>query len=492
MKKFCMLVLTLTLLFVLSPAAFAASSETYRLDDLGMSIDIPSEYIVFTRDIADDDPNLSLLGLNKKDLLASMENINAYLDVWARNFEFTLGVYDTEIDDFNLFSDAALIAFESAIADESGEGDITVEKCELYRHDQTKFIKRYEIWPNGTDTDYCLWYSTVYDGKAIDIVMFSYSGEIGPEEESILQSIVSTVHFDQEPLTLPDTEAFLYRDENTGIEFTVPANWRLEPPSQDLDLINATFSSNREPGLYIILGSIERRKKMPPSKEDFAKAMGTEKSEVSTVSYGGKEYYKYTITIPDSIYGIDFETIHTRLTSFENGYAYVFNFSGDSTSPYYGDFEALLESAKYPTVESTSPPNYDKPAESAPSSSYNNPVESAPSSHYKDPAESTLPSYYNDPVESTPPSGYADKAIRTTSPDSDFEYSGINLLVSLLITVTIYSVPIFIYRYAIVKQPVEKRRAKIITIAYGVVAFIVMCFVSFAIIAINGSGAAVG
>lgn len=77
----------------------------------------------------------------------------------------------------------------------------------------------------------------------------------------------------------------------------------------------------------------------------------------------------------------------------------------------------------------------------------------------------------------------------TSSPDTFGEFSMINILLSLLITIAIYSVPIIIYRYGIVKKPVEKARAKKITIIYGIIAFIVM---SALIFVINGSGAAGG
>lgn len=131
----------------------------------------------------------------------------------------------------------------------------------------------------------------------------------------------------------------------------------------------------------------------------------------------------------------------------------------------YEDFEALLKSVKYPTAESAAPSNSE------------------------DTVDLPSPSTYEDTVDRTPPSSYADTPKRAEPLDLYSEYSPINLLFSILVTITIYSVPIFIYRYAIVKQPVEKRRAKLVTIVYGVIAFVVMCFLS---LAINGSGASVG
>ena len=65
----------------------------------------------------------------------------------------------------------------------------------------------------------------------------------------------------------------------------------------------------------------------------------------------------------------------------------------------------------------------------------------------------------------------------------------VTLLLNLFFTILVYSFPIIIYRYAIKKSPVEKKKAKAITIIYGICAFIAM---SFLISAINGKGAAGG
>lgn len=99
MKRFCSFILMLIILLSMSTTAFAASSKTYSLDDLGMSIDVPSEYVVFTRDIADNDPNLSTYGLNKEDLLDLMKSSNIYLNAWDKdaNFEIIVTMIDSII-----------------------------------------------------------------------------------------------------------------------------------------------------------------------------------------------------------------------------------------------------------------------------------------------------------------------------------------------------------------------------------------------------------
>lgn len=68
-----------------------------------------------------------------------------------------------------------------------------------------------------------------------------------------------------------------------------------------------------------------------------------------------------------------------------------------------------------------------------------------------------------------------------TSNTSDlmFHINTVNFIVSVLLTITVYSLPIMIYRFAIRRAPVDKRKAKIISIIYGIAAFLVMTVIVF-------------
>lgn len=63
-----------------------------------------------------------------------------------------------------------------------------------------------------------------------------------------------------------------------------------------------------------------------------------------------------------------------------------------------------------------------------------------------------------------------------------------NTMLDLVFTVILCSLPIIIYRYAIKKEPVEKKKARKITIIYGVCAFLV----SVAIVSSSGTRASAG
>ena len=54
-----------------------------------------------------------------------------------------------------------------------------------------------------------------------------------------------------------------------------------------------------------------------------------------------------------------------------------------------------------------------------------------------------------------------------------------SIIVGLILTIALYSLPIIIYRYAIKRSPVEKKKAKKITIIYGIAAFTLMSVLLF-------------
>jgi len=175
--------------------------SSYTIDELDMRIAIPSDYVVFTRDIDANDPNLSLYGLTKDSMSSLMTSGNIYLNAWDSdvNYLFYVTMIDSSLGDFNLLSDATLSTLATSFESEYKSAGITYIKSEVYQHDQAKFLKIYISQPNGDSTAYGLQYYTVYADKAIIITMQSYSGTINDSKENILKSIVDSAKFGTDP-----------------------------------------------------------------------------------------------------------------------------------------------------------------------------------------------------------------------------------------------------------------------------------------------------
>ena len=68
MKRIGAVFLAACLALCLFSVSASAAGSTYYLSELGMHIDLPEDYIVFTRDTPADDPNFILYGISKEDM----------------------------------------------------------------------------------------------------------------------------------------------------------------------------------------------------------------------------------------------------------------------------------------------------------------------------------------------------------------------------------------------------------------------------------------
>ena len=65
MKRFLTTVFATLFVFCLLPLSACAADNTYYLDEPGMSIDLPSDYVVFTRETKENDRNVRTYGVIK-------------------------------------------------------------------------------------------------------------------------------------------------------------------------------------------------------------------------------------------------------------------------------------------------------------------------------------------------------------------------------------------------------------------------------------------
>jgi len=371
------LITVLLLLFscVILSATAAAAESTYYLEELGMSIGLPDDYIALTRDMDADDPSLREYGLDWDALSAMFLEKSIYLNAWNSDmdYEIVVTMVDSQLGDYNLYSDTTLSAFASAFEPDYENAGIIILRHEIYQHSQARFVKLYIYQQNDGQEIYGLQYHTVYAGKTINITMQSYSGGIDAEKEAIQQQIVDTAHFDAEPQTrqLPDpTEAFTYTDTVGGVSFTVPANWVEEPVEDSDGSNNAVFVSNLEEGLTIGFVSQDLMSEefweesgmswldrmfvtrsdinnSVMTKADVAESYGVSESAVSMVSLGNKEYFMLESIETGTAYGLHLKVPMTTIVRCENGYMYIFRFGAAKDSAYFADFEELVRSAEY-------------------------------------------------------------------------------------------------------------------------------------------------
>lgn len=376
MKKIFAGVCVLILLLGSSAATAAQESSSYTLDDLEITIAIPDELVVFTRDTPEDDPNYAAYGLTKEALIDLFDVQNIYLNAWDAdiNYEIVITMVDSSSEELPIQSDVILSEFASAMGEMYEDMGLAFLGAEIYQHTQRKFVKIYANRDTDDQTVYMVQYSTIHNYQAINIALHSYSGKISANEESLLKSIVDSIHF--QDAQLPSDVGIgdiplQYTDFKTGVSFSVPSTWIQKPLSEDRETIDVEFvPSSQEEGLLILYGSVDWWEQMTEAermgltragvnqnlltKEDIAfiaKNINAESSQISSVTYAGKEYFKLEATISTQVGSFNYPFPVVVLFHAENGYLFEFQFWGVRTNSYFDDFVSLMNSVKYPSVE---------------------------------------------------------------------------------------------------------------------------------------------
>jgi hypothetical protein len=448
MKKF-----TLILLFIIYLCfSVEAYGATFNIKELNMNVNIPDNLIVFTREIATDDKNLTLLGLDKATLENHYKENFIYFNAINvdPNFEIIITMQDYEgsqlIFDFNELKDSELMSIGEEISKNNviNQNVITYKKYSIYNHDQAKFLKIYFEQLNNSEKVQSIQNYTIINGQAINITMHSYSGIITNDQETMLDEIINSISFTQVLRKPSENETnvndnyapIAYKNDEAGVEFVVPAGWRDKALMKERITIKVKFVNDK--GNTILFGYTDLYNDLSQedkvqikrsdfnnsalSKEDviiFLKSDNTEITKIDTEIINNIEYYKLNISTKKQVEGTDYNFNSIIYFFINDGIGYHFQYGGDENDQYYNDFTSMMRTIKYDI--------YDSMAD-------------------------TLK------LASGVPLNYSDKYANW--------YYILSLLLVLIYTIVVYTLPIIIYRYGIAKHPFKKRKALMITIIW--------------------------
>lgn len=373
MKQLISVILTIILILTISCNTVFAASNTYDLDELKLQVTVPTSYSVITRDTPANDPIFSDLGITKSEVISQFKINSIYLNAISNTYNEEVVVTMTEISftNFSLLNDTELTTLASTLANQYANYGINVSKYDIYQHSQTKFVRLY--FTDTGKTVHGLQYYTIYDGKAMNFTMRSYEGSLSSRQKNSIKTIVDSIKYDKtSPVVnqVQDYNSFVYTDTDSGVTFTVPANWKKESFTKDREFIDIKLISTKEDGYTILYGSTDMWEQMSAydrmgytrsdlnnsafTKSDVAKMYNTTADKISTVTYNGAQYFKGETSYTSDDYGVNATVKMTQLVYIDNGWMYMFQFAGTSTHKLYSDFESLLKSVRYPSVSDVS------------------------------------------------------------------------------------------------------------------------------------------
>ena len=203
MKKLLTITLALICLIAAVPAAYAFDGATYDLTELNMTVDVPEDWITFTRDIDENDPNLEIFGTTAEAMVSDYESKSIYLNAVCLDpiseIVVTMASDDASKDvfDFNAISDADMPEAVETIKDEMQKlmGDAaTYTETGTHTHTQAKFAV-FNFETGGEMPDHAQQYTTIINGQTINITLHSYAGDLNADQEQMIKDIVDSVTF---------------------------------------------------------------------------------------------------------------------------------------------------------------------------------------------------------------------------------------------------------------------------------------------------------
>ncbi len=196
-------VFLLCALFVISAVPAQATNISYKIDSVGISISLPQEMYVFTRQLRPDDERISALGLTYEALMSSFESQDIYLEAMDTEAFNEIVVISEPTADTNYYELGYDGLYNAAIAEEKAleAAGRKITSSDLFENNDIDFVKTVSV-----SNDCQVQYTTVYNGRKIKIRLIDFDGKVTEDEAESFETIVETVAFAAPPAIEPKNE----------------------------------------------------------------------------------------------------------------------------------------------------------------------------------------------------------------------------------------------------------------------------------------------
>lgn len=203
-KRIVCLLLCGALLALLPVCALAAEEYTeYTIEELGITLSLPEEYAVFTRNIKKKDPNLEKYGYTKAYLDGYMQQNDLYLIAMdpGNTMQLMVAMRESTASYLERVDDAALESVLEMVREEYAGGDSEILEMRVFRSGDERYIAA--VWGVKSLKAYYYQYSTSRNGKEYTICMNSYIGKDSDWVRQATERIVQSIQY-LEPVQAPE------------------------------------------------------------------------------------------------------------------------------------------------------------------------------------------------------------------------------------------------------------------------------------------------
>ena len=361
MKKLCALLLLCALSLAAAAPVCAADDVTeYRIDEIGLTVEIPNEFTVFTREMDENDPALPKYGFTKDSLLSFFQEDSTYLSApnEAGNLEVAIRVFKND-SDVSTEDEDDLLWFERFYT-ENVPG-CAIQNSALYSTPQGNWCCfHYTITKDDQSQDHAINFVHATEESLYSFLYYSYGAPLPEGSADLICSIVDSAVLDDE--SSPDHELrsgpFTYENEDYAFSLEIPAHWdQFLVDSQYTD--EAYFIPQGAPDQWLFCNAFdywaslskEEQSQITPSEIYSQYFTPTDLDTLFEVPYGTFSRTRYgdvsyfTRTDSSVIDGVSI--VYTDFIAVNNGYLYYFSFEGTVDDKPFADVAQILASLRF-------------------------------------------------------------------------------------------------------------------------------------------------
>lgn len=197
LRAFVSIFVALVLVMSCCVSVFALDDK-YTIKELGMSIKIPKEYMVITRELERDDEVFSALNLDYDETMTAFSAADIYLQALSDDSMLKITLTETSDENsqtINNYSDLSE-AERKQVLDALIESGNCTSGIEI-KHNGNIYFDLSLTRQSGESTIYCYQSHTVVNGMNINLTLHKENEKLTADEIKVITDIANTVNFDK-------------------------------------------------------------------------------------------------------------------------------------------------------------------------------------------------------------------------------------------------------------------------------------------------------
>lgn len=214
MKKVCkLLFLTILTVFIVATSMFSiyAENTAYEIDDIKMSISVPDNMLVITRDSIKEDEFFKAFGVDYDDTMSTLASSNIYFEAMKNDSSLTLTVSMTtntnskEIESYNSLSAEDLGSIKSSLLNSKAYKSCSIKNF----NGITYFVLTENTKVNGKIIR-AQQYNTVFNGNNYLITLKAQPGKkLTADDKLLFEEVMKSVSIKKEGFLAKNSELIL-------------------------------------------------------------------------------------------------------------------------------------------------------------------------------------------------------------------------------------------------------------------------------------------